>query len=123
MTERQILWKVELPLATPEIIAGLQIATVSTVAIATLAVFAGGGGLGDPDPRRGQPRLPDQRSSSPAGSRSLMALVFGLILFGDPAPADALATGGGDVIALLPSPCSPRSRARSNSSSPRRPRT
>ena len=46
LTERQILWKVELPLATPEIAAGLQIATVSTVAIATLAVFAGGGGLG-----------------------------------------------------------------------------
>ncbi len=46
LTERQILWKVELPLATPEIIAGLRIATVSTVAIATLAVFAGGGGLG-----------------------------------------------------------------------------
>jgi osmoprotectant transport system permease protein len=46
LTERQILWKVELPLATPEIAAGLQIATVSTVATATLAVFAGGGGLG-----------------------------------------------------------------------------
>ena len=46
MTERQILWRVELPLATPEIIAGLRIATVSTVAIATLAVFVGGGGLG-----------------------------------------------------------------------------
>lgn len=45
-TERQVLWRVELPLATPEIIAGLRIATVSTVAIATLAVFAGGGGLG-----------------------------------------------------------------------------
>jgi len=47
-TKRQILWKVELPLAAPEIFAGLQIATVSTVAIATLAVFAGGGGLGTP---------------------------------------------------------------------------
>jgi len=46
LTDRQILWRVELPLATPEIVAGLQIATVSTVAIATLAVFAGGGGLG-----------------------------------------------------------------------------
>ena len=30
MTERQILWRVELPLATPEIIGGLRIATVST---------------------------------------------------------------------------------------------
>ena len=47
MTERQLLWRVELPLAVPEIIAGLRIATVSTVAIATLAVFAGAGGLGD----------------------------------------------------------------------------
>ena len=48
LTDRQLLWRVELPLALPEIIAGLRIATVSTVAIATLAVFAGGGGLGDP---------------------------------------------------------------------------
>jgi osmoprotectant transport system permease protein len=47
-TERQVLWKVEVPLAAPEIIAGLRIATVSTVAIATLATLAGGGGLGRP---------------------------------------------------------------------------
>jgi len=46
MSERQLLWRVELPLALPEIIAGLRIATVSTVALATLAVFAGGDGLG-----------------------------------------------------------------------------
>jgi osmoprotectant transport system permease protein len=46
MTPRQLLWRVELPLAVPEIIAGLRIATVSTVALATLAVFAGAGGLG-----------------------------------------------------------------------------
>jgi osmoprotectant transport system permease protein len=48
MTERQLLWRVELPLAVPEIVAGLRIATVSTVAIATLAVLAGAGGLGVP---------------------------------------------------------------------------
>ena len=46
MTDRQLLWQVELPLALPEIIAGLRIATVSTVAIATLMVYAGAGGLG-----------------------------------------------------------------------------
>lgn len=45
-TDRQILWRVELPLAVPEIVAGLRVAIVSTVAIATLAVFIGGGGLG-----------------------------------------------------------------------------
>jgi osmoprotectant transport system permease protein len=47
MTARQLLWRVELPLALPEIIAGVRIATVSTVAIATLAIFAGAGGLGE----------------------------------------------------------------------------
>jgi osmoprotectant transport system permease protein len=46
LTERQILWKVELPLATPEILAGLRIAVTSTVGLATLAFFAGAGGLG-----------------------------------------------------------------------------
>jgi osmoprotectant transport system permease protein len=47
-TDRQVLWKVELPLAIPEIIAGLRIATVSTVALATLATFVHAGGLGQP---------------------------------------------------------------------------
>jgi osmoprotectant transport system permease protein len=45
-TDRQILWRIELPLAIPEIVAGLRIAFVSTVAIATLAVFISAGGLG-----------------------------------------------------------------------------
>ncbi len=48
MTERQLMWRVEVPLAVPEIVAGLRIATVSTVALATLAFLAGAGGLGDP---------------------------------------------------------------------------
>ncbi len=47
MTERQLLWRVEMPLAVPEIVAGLRIATVSTVALATLAFLAGAGGLGE----------------------------------------------------------------------------
>jgi osmoprotectant transport system permease protein len=45
-TRRQILWRVELPLAIPEIIAGLRVAVVSTIAIATLAVLISAGGLG-----------------------------------------------------------------------------
>lgn len=45
-TQRQILWKVELPLALPEIIAGLRVATASTIAIATLVVLISAGGLG-----------------------------------------------------------------------------
>jgi osmoprotectant transport system permease protein len=46
LTQRQILLKVELPLAIPEIIAGLRVAVVSTIAIATLAVLISAGGLG-----------------------------------------------------------------------------
>lgn len=47
LTERQLLWQVELPLALPEIMAGLRIATTTTVGLATLAFFAGAGGLGE----------------------------------------------------------------------------
>ena len=47
MTALQVLWHVELPLAMPLIFAGVRTATVYVVATATLATFAGGGGLGD----------------------------------------------------------------------------
>jgi osmoprotectant transport system permease protein len=46
MTDNQILRRVELPLAMPEILAGVRIAFTTTVGLATLAFFAGGGGLG-----------------------------------------------------------------------------
>jgi osmoprotectant transport system permease protein len=46
LTDSQLLWRVELPLALPDIVAGLRIAATSTVGLATLAVFAGAGGLG-----------------------------------------------------------------------------
>jgi len=47
MTGRQILWRVELPLALPLIFAGIRIAAVFVIATATIAAVAGGGGLGD----------------------------------------------------------------------------
>lgn len=46
MTGRQLLWEVELPLATRTIVAGLRIATVTTIGTATIAAAIGGGGLG-----------------------------------------------------------------------------
>jgi osmoprotectant transport system permease protein len=46
LTDRQVLWRVELPLALPEIMAGLRVAATTTVGLATLAFFAGAGGLG-----------------------------------------------------------------------------
>lgn len=48
LTPRQTLWRVELPLALPAIVAGLRIATVSTIALATIAAFIYPEGLGRP---------------------------------------------------------------------------
>jgi osmoprotectant transport system permease protein len=47
LTDRQRLLRVELPLALPAIVAGIRIATVSAVGIATIGVLVGGGGLGE----------------------------------------------------------------------------
>jgi osmoprotectant transport system permease protein len=46
MSAMQRLWRVELPLASPVILAGVRIATVSTIGIATIAAFINAGGLG-----------------------------------------------------------------------------
>jgi osmoprotectant transport system permease protein len=46
LTERQLLWRVELPLALPEIMAGLRIAVTTTVGLTALVFLAGAGGLG-----------------------------------------------------------------------------
>jgi osmoprotectant transport system permease protein len=46
MTRRQLLFRLELPLAAPGIVAGLRIATVSAVGIATIGGLVGAGGLG-----------------------------------------------------------------------------
>lgn len=46
MTGRQLLFMVEMPLALPTIVAGIRIATVTTVGTATIAAAIGGGGLG-----------------------------------------------------------------------------
>lgn len=47
LTRAQTLLRVELPLALPSIMAGVRITAVSTVGIATIAVFIGAGGLGE----------------------------------------------------------------------------
>ena len=46
MTGRQLLWQVELPLAARTILAGIRVATVTTIGTATIAAAIGGGGLG-----------------------------------------------------------------------------
>jgi osmoprotectant transport system permease protein len=45
-SDRQRLWRVELPIALPIIVAGLRIATVTTIGLVTIATLIGMGGLG-----------------------------------------------------------------------------
>jgi osmoprotectant transport system permease protein len=74
MRPRQVLTRVELPLATPLIFAGVRTGTVYVVATATLATFAGGGGLGDiivNEPTYGVPGVI-------AGSLAITVLAFGI---------------------------------------------
>jgi len=47
MTDLQLLWRVELPLATGVILAGVRVATVITIGVATIAAAIGAGGLGE----------------------------------------------------------------------------
>jgi osmoprotectant transport system permease protein len=47
LSEKQILFRIELPLGLPLLLAGLRIAAVFVIATATLAGIFGGGGLGD----------------------------------------------------------------------------
>jgi osmoprotectant transport system permease protein len=46
MSDRQILWKVKIPLAAPIILTGIKTATIEIIASATLAAKIGAGGLG-----------------------------------------------------------------------------
>jgi osmoprotectant transport system substrate-binding protein/osmoprotectant transport system permease protein len=47
MTPRQLLWRVELPLAMPSMVAGVRVAAVIGVGTATIAAAVGAGGLGE----------------------------------------------------------------------------
>ncbi len=46
MTPRQLLWQVQLPLAAPVLLAGIRVATVLSIGVATIAATIGAGGLG-----------------------------------------------------------------------------
>lgn len=48
MTPRQIFWRINLPLAVPAILAGLRVATVTTISLATVAAYISTVGLGAP---------------------------------------------------------------------------
>lgn len=47
MTKKQILWMVQIPMGRNVIMAGVRMAAVNTIGIATIATYIGAGGLGD----------------------------------------------------------------------------
>ncbi|MBM2809705.1 MAG: transporter permease [Chloroflexi bacterium] len=45
-TDRQLLWRIEMPLALPVILAGVRVATTTTIGLTTVTALIGQGGLG-----------------------------------------------------------------------------
>ena len=82
LTPAQILWRVELPLATPEILAGVRIALTTTIGLATLAFFAGGGGLGEQiySEKAGTGGIDFKSNVVVAGSLAIMLAALGDLL-------------------------------------------
>jgi osmoprotectant transport system permease protein len=79
MTDRQLLWQVQLPLAVGVMIAGVRVATVISVGLATIAAAIGAGGLGEYI-FRGLAMVNDQVILAGAIPAALIALIadFGL---------------------------------------------
>jgi osmoprotectant transport system permease protein len=83
LTRRQTFWRVELPLAVPAILAGVRVATVSTISIATVAAFLIYYGLGGPIfDALGQPDIFRTELVAASGLAILLALAAdGLLAF------------------------------------------
>jgi osmoprotectant transport system permease protein len=76
LTSRQTFWRVELPLALPAILAGVRVAAVSTISIATVAAFLIYYGLGGPIfDALGQPDIFRTELVAAGGLAILLALV------------------------------------------------
>jgi len=79
MTDRQILFQVELPLSFSTMLAGIRIATVLTIGIATIAAAVGAGGLGE-FIFRGLAMVNDQLILAGAIPSALLALAADFVL-------------------------------------------
>ena len=79
MTDSELLMRVELPLGVPVILAGIRIATVTAVGVATIAAAIGAGGLGELI-FRGLAMVNNQLILAGALPAALLALVADLLL-------------------------------------------
>ena len=81
LTPGQLLWHVELPLAFPVMLAGIRVAVVITIGVATIAAAIGAGGLGE-FIFRGIAMVDNQVILAGAVPAALMALIADLLLSG-----------------------------------------
>jgi osmoprotectant transport system permease protein len=79
MTDWQLLWMVDLPLAAGVILAGIRVATVITVGVGTIAAAIGAGGLGE-FIFRGLAMVDNRVILAGAIPAALLALAFGFVL-------------------------------------------
>jgi len=79
MTDRELLTQVELPLSAPFMLAGIRIATVTAVGVATIAAAVGAGGLGELI-FRGVAMVNDQLILAGAIPAALLAIVADVVL-------------------------------------------
>jgi osmoprotectant transport system permease protein len=79
LSSRELLWHVELPLATPVMLAGIRVATVITIGTATIAAAIGAGGLGE-FIFRGLAMVDNQVILAGAIPAALMALIADFLL-------------------------------------------
>jgi osmoprotectant transport system permease protein len=79
MTDWQLLWQVDLPLASSVILAGVRVATVITIGVATIAAAIGAGGLGE-FIFRGLAMVDNRVILAGAIPAALLALAFDLVL-------------------------------------------
>src|SRR3712207_4674613 len=78
----RLFLRVDLPLALPAFMAGLRIATVSTVALVTVGVITGNGGLGQLIIGGFNPNFYPGQVVTGAGGCGLLALVADVLLAG-----------------------------------------
>jgi len=79
LTSRQILLRIQLPLAWPVILAGIRVSSMLIVGVAAIATLVAGGGLGD-FIKSGLARLPLPNSLEAIWTGTLLCLVLALII-------------------------------------------
>jgi osmoprotectant transport system permease protein len=81
-TDRQMLWRVELPLALPAVVAGIRIATVTTIGLVTVSAIITEGGLGQLILDALQRRLDFTMAITGGGLSLLLAITADVLLVG-----------------------------------------